>query len=93
MRKTARPVVWEGVGAKSPALHPIVHGNVPIPIHLTRFQLLGSKRIHRCIRGLDAVMDSGVSFSPEAQGFSQLQQARSELVAGVPSFAREQRPG
>lgn len=24
MRKTARPVVWEGAGAQSPALHPIV---------------------------------------------------------------------
>src|SRR5207249_5629270 len=30
MRKTARPVVWEGAGAQSPALDPIdlVHGDV-----------------------------------------------------------------
>jgi len=28
MRKTACPVVWEGAGAQSPALHPI-HGPAP----------------------------------------------------------------
>jgi len=27
MRKTARPVVWEGAGAQSPALDPILHGH------------------------------------------------------------------
>jgi hypothetical protein len=34
MRKTARPVVWEGAGAQSPALDLIMSGEMSLPLRV-----------------------------------------------------------
>jgi len=36
MRKTARPVVWEGDGAQSPSLDPIIYGIVLAAVMVTK---------------------------------------------------------
>ena len=47
MRKTARTVVWEGAGAKSPALDPIDR-NPSAPSHPVRIQAIATDSPIKC---------------------------------------------